>query len=184
MNDTEQAVLDIITYHPRYEEAVFEWWFPDSREKVAAAIESLIAQGRIERAKIGESSPIIRLVSRRERQERREAEHVAKLVDAGEAVLSADGLTVGPRACAECGERIASGVEVDGRFPTHPTCAELSTPTKDSGRGGWDADRWSGLDRTDEEIEALDVAPTSPECDFEVTWKPEALRQIREGIDR
>lgn len=50
----------------------------------------------------------------------------------------------------------------------------------DSGRG-WDADRWSGLDRTDEEVEALDVALTSPECDFEVTWKPEALRQIREG---
>jgi hypothetical protein len=127
MSDTEQAVLSLIGYHPRYEEDVFGW-FPDSREAVAAAIESLIAQGRVERAKIGESSPIIRLVSRRERQERRAAEHVTTLVEAGEAALNADGLTVGLRSCAYCAERIADGVEVDGRFPMHPTCVELSTP--------------------------------------------------------
>lgn len=67
-------------------------------------------------------------MSRGERQARREAAHVAKLVEAGEAALSADGFTVGPRSCAYCAERIAHGVEVDGRFPMHPTCIELSDP--------------------------------------------------------
>lgn len=71
-------------------------------------------------------------MNRGERQARREAEHVDKLVEAGEAVLNADGFTVGPRVCAECGERIADGVEVDGRFPMHPTCVELSTPRSSS----------------------------------------------------
>lgn len=126
-SDLESLVLDLARWSPRYEEDVFGW-FPDSREAVAAAIESLIAQGRIERANVGESSPIVRLVSRRERQERRLADHVAALVQASEAVLNADGFTVGPRTCWYCGERIARGVEVDGRLPMHPTCAELSTP--------------------------------------------------------
>lgn len=67
-------------------------------------------------------------MSRRERQERRQVEHVARIVDAGEAALNADGLTVGLRTCAHCAERIADGVEVDGRFPMHPTCADISAP--------------------------------------------------------
>jgi hypothetical protein len=63
-----------------------------------------------------------------EQRDRQVAELVAELVVSGEATLSADGFTVGRRTCHYCGERIAGGVEVDGRLPMHPICATRSCP--------------------------------------------------------
>jgi hypothetical protein len=61
--DRERGVLQLVTSSARYERDIPEW-FPWGREATKRAIESLIAQGKIERAKIGESTEVIRLAEK------------------------------------------------------------------------------------------------------------------------